>query len=265
MILRPKDVATPNDDIIVQCWNRNPDGGGVMWQKDGLLYYIKGLMTMAAMRKAVAQVPKGVVAAFHFRIGTNGANTAKNTHPWPAGPGRMLMHNGIVRFLAGNSAVSDSKLLGDLLSSCEKFDNSMKTLTAEAIGYNNKVIVMDGHSHTIVNELAGVWSKGCWFSNNSFSVPSYVSVPLDSRSFTPYQQSLLDSFVDEPLRFKSIRLFYSPNVVQLVNTNGVMTELTAQEFLANHADLEYTPNVRRDVDMLAAQYAINIERKGKNE
>jgi hypothetical protein len=266
MILRPKNVATPDDSVMVQCWNRNPDGGGVMWQNEGVLYYIKGMMTMVAMRNAIAQVPKGVVAAFHFRIGTNGANTAKNTHPWPAGSGRMLMHNGIVRFLAGNPTVSDSKLLGDLISSAPVFDKSMATLTQEAIGFNNKVIVMDGQSYTIVNDTAGVWDKGCWFSNTSFNVPKYIGVPLTNLPYEPLQQSMFlseDTLIDEPLQFKSVRMFYNPNVVQLTDTDGVMSELTAQEFLANYADLEYTPPLRLDIDRLATQYAMNIERKNK--
>lgn len=264
MIYRPEGEVTPSEETIRQCWSRNPHGGGVMWQQDGILWFIKGMMTIEDMLVAIAQVPPNVVAAFHFRIGTNGANDESNTHPWYAGNGRMLMHNGIIGFLAGDKEVSDSKRCGELVAKVDIWDDEVRMLVANAIGWNNKLIVMDGTNSAIVNKAQGVWEGGCWYSNTSFEIYKAPIPRVWDYEDGSFQQKLLGPApkLEDAQQIRHVSM--EKDKVTLTFLYGTQTTIPPQEFIALYDEFEYVPGLRLDIDRRVAQYAIRLERIGKN-
>lgn len=285
IVMIPAGVAIPSEETLRQCWTRNPDGGGVMWQADGKLYYIKGLMTIAAMLRAVAKIPANANAALHFRIGTHGANTAKNTHPWPAGAGRMLMHNGVIHFLADDKAVSDSKRCGEMIANVELFkDIGAQTMLEQAVGRGNKIVLMDAHNCIIINEDSGVWNAGCWYSNYSFQEyrappsawgPLVPLPPIDLRkpikgsdtvSVFDTQTSFLaedkDTPVDNGEMIKAVSFLQDgKDTVRITFLCGETSDIPAQEFISLYEGFTYVPALRHDIDRRVAQFAIVLERR----
>lgn len=89
IVAKPANIAMPSVEILANCFDRNPDGAGFMFNHKGKVYGFKGLMTFEefmdkldyAEKKYGSFKEKGAV--FHFRIGTHGTNIPANTHPFP--------------------------------------------------------------------------------------------------------------------------------------------------------------------------------------
>lgn len=184
IVFRPKGAKFPPLDTLQQCWTRNPDGGGLMYAKDGVLTIVKGLMTPAAMHAAVKEVPDDVPCALHFRIGTHGAKTAENTHPWKISDKIALVHNGILSGcgLAVNNAHSDSAGFAEKLAAMDEMwkpaysgewmkDPTIQFFILHALGFANKMVFLRASGeYWIANDKQGEWEDGCWYSNTSFRV-----------------------------------------------------------------------------------------------
>jgi hypothetical protein len=230
-------------------------------------------MTIDDMLLNMQQIPEGANAAYHFRIGTHGANDAANTHPWPAGSGRMLMHNGVIHWLATDRRVSDSKRCGETIAKVDVFDRDTKELIGQAIGAGNKLVVMDGERWCVVNDHAGVWHEGCWFSNGSFQKPIVFQTVDEHRWTGPYiaprNYSVLDddhslmATISDAEQIRQVTFPKGDGKVVLTFVCGEQTDMPAQEFIAMYADFEYTPALRMSIDQRVAQFAINLERNNK--
>jgi glutamine amidotransferase len=172
IVFKPVGAAVPDTDTLTNCWNANTHGGGVMWVADGKVHVSKGHMTLPDMLAAIAAIPWNSPAVYHFRIGTHGANTPENTHPWVVIPDVLAMvHNGILSAF-GTKDYSDSRDLAETLTPFGKHfpwhASGIKILNA-ICGYNSKLVFLrnDGR-HGIINEKAGAWHGGCWYSNNGY-------------------------------------------------------------------------------------------------
>ena len=183
IIYRKADSNFPDDATIERCWNKNDDGAGIMWPG----HSEKGFMTLDSLKGAMRAIPNGVPAAIHFRIGTNGANTADNCHPWPVRDGLWLMHNGILSSFSGDRNYSDSRLFGEVIgaSSLDPFNAGDQAVISRLIGYGNKVLFMNVYGDVwIANEKAGVWHDGCWYSNEGFR--EYIPQVYQQSSFLQF-------------------------------------------------------------------------------
>jgi predicted glutamine amidotransferase len=175
MLLIPAKVKIPDDDLLLECWHKNPDGAGLMYQLRDDLVVSKGHMTfdkfsrlLDAIRKQRDRIKD---IAIHFRIATHGAINSRNCHPWKIKDDLYLMHNGVIQWCAGNKNVSDSKTLAGKLSSYNFHGNSLEILE-RAIGSYNKLIIMGKSETHILNENAGTWIDNVWYSNTHHVLPS---------------------------------------------------------------------------------------------
>ena len=87
VILQFDDIM-PKSSILKNAEDRNRDGGGFAYIKDGLVHWEKGLhVTAKYVEKYVKRnkLTKENNLIVHFRIGTHGANNDMLCHPFPLG------------------------------------------------------------------------------------------------------------------------------------------------------------------------------------
>lgn len=142
MNLVPTHTPLPDIPTLQRCWTRNPHGAGFMFPAAGELIVRKGFMTFDHFLIGLQQlgfVP-GQAQPFpltmHFRIGTKGANSAENTHPWTVIDKRVaLTHNGII------SGLNPHKLkrhgADPNLSDSQHFASLIRPLVSSALSKTN--------------------------------------------------------------------------------------------------------------------------------
>src|SRR3569832_395489 len=90
-------------ETLRNCFNRNQDGAGFMYPKDGKVVVVKGLFNFHDFWKAWKKhvLEEGAPAAhcgvgIHFRIGTSGLKDAANCHPHIVADDFAFIHNGVM-------------------------------------------------------------------------------------------------------------------------------------------------------------------------
>ena len=175
----PADTAFDEADIA-DFYKHNPDGVGVMWAGDGVMYVQKALPKTGAEAWQFYQTYiQGKECFVHWRMKTHGLIDLINCHPYEIfGDGSAMpmyiMHNGI---LATGNAADKSKsdtwhYVEDFLKPLLKdhpdmFNNPVITLFIEEhIGHGNRFIILNHLGEaSIVNERDFVDYKGAKLSN----------------------------------------------------------------------------------------------------
>jgi len=188
---KPENVLVPHK-YLKECWDHNDDGAGFMYAEDGELHIYKGYMNFDSfMEEYTPHEHKPCV--LHFRITTHGNTNQTNTHPFRVGPNLGFVHNGII----SNVDCSADKTLSDTnhfnTSYLKKlyeidptfiFNPLYQDLLKGFIG-GSKLIFLDNNGQSvIVNEKAGKWDEGVWYSNSSY-MPRPVVAPRST--YTPPQ------------------------------------------------------------------------------
>jgi hypothetical protein len=177
IVMIPVKAARVGEDIINKCWSSNPDGAGLMYPDKvrKILVVDKGHMTLSEFQAAYAKVPVGVPVCLHFRIKTHGLKDPANTHPHVVHPDEVaIVHNGVLPIGAPtDSPESDTARFARLILAVlpkRWFKNpALVHLIEEYMGKGNKIVAMDaGGDFKIINEEAGTWEQGVWFSNSTF-------------------------------------------------------------------------------------------------
>lgn len=165
-------------------WCTNGDGGGFAYVKDGHVEVEKGFMQFNDFEKAYSKAAELYAAEspmlVHMRIGTSGAKSQMNTHPFPfkpaTGPAGAMIHNGTLFTPAGEwkgpkeDLKSDTRVLVNALNNVLVLEDlkNAKDAVAKAIGKSNKLaFLFDDKSTIIVNEDMGFWDDGIWYSNRT--------------------------------------------------------------------------------------------------
>lgn len=163
---------------IYTCWKANSDGAGFMYSKDNNLVVEKNLFSPRAFYqkyKIAADRNPGSNFVMHFRWATHGEININNCHPILLSNKSIgFVHNGILRDLPDDPVKSDSVIFRDtILEKLPRRFMSNKLLIVlleKYIGNYNKIILMNKTgSVVILNEEAGLWHDGCWYSNTGFS------------------------------------------------------------------------------------------------
>jgi predicted glutamine amidotransferase len=173
---------------IGAAWSGNSDGVGIIWAeakaKDGPILNINKYFKLKEFAKFYATMPEGYPHAVHFRFATSGIRNADNTHPFRIDNTVAFMHNGVFTGL-GNKDISDTHEL------CNQFkklspaffrDEESLALVEKFCGSFNKLLFMfDDGTVKILNEKAGHWLDGNWYSNYGYerTPASYYNEGLD--------------------------------------------------------------------------------------
>lgn len=174
IVMKPAD-KTLTEERIDAMWKRNSDGAGFMYAEDGALRIVKGLMTLDAFKTALAAVGQDRKLVIHFRIRTHGAIKPEMTHPFWVTGNLGMAHNGTISKVTATQLRSDSSVFAEMLSReysdpLIAIQNKFHREMIEAyIGSYNKLVFMDATGqHYILNESAGTWEDGVWYSNTTF-------------------------------------------------------------------------------------------------
>jgi predicted glutamine amidotransferase len=190
MIYKPKGRTIPKQHIKTG-FESNPDGAGFMYlDKKGNVTISKGYFSFPEFYKAFKAREKRFPQSpfvLHMRIGTSGVKDTNNCHPFGLLQGAGFAHNGILgQFSYANSNHSDTwhyanqilKPLGPHFWTDKKV-NEMLERDAKTTG--SKFCLLTRSGVKIYNEMAGHYSSGIWYSNNTYR--SIFSVQTRFRSW----------------------------------------------------------------------------------
>lgn len=177
-IVKPKGKEI-SDEALKNCFERNQDGAGLAFSKDGKLYILKGIFNKDEFVADVRKYEKEADGAMliHCRIGTSGLKDKANCHPHVINEHLVMIHNGVIRVnVPTNSEVSDTVIFArDYLSELPKDfikNSQIMKLIQMAIGSYNKLCFLNEKGEfAIVNEKEGVWDEGVWYSNYTYRTP----------------------------------------------------------------------------------------------
>lgn len=179
LIIYSKEGKATPPGILEHACAQNGDGIGVM-HKHSIDKFLGKKMLKRAKRHIRALVEAGEPHAIHFRWATHGAVKLINTHPYRTADGlHYVMHNGI---LSGDCTQESSADESDTAVYVRKYmaegtvpdfiDAQYWTQMGKHIGWSNKFCVMDSDGNfQLVNESAGFWKEGIWYSN-TYSLPA---------------------------------------------------------------------------------------------
>ena len=151
---KAKGAKMPDIKTILDMWDDNPHGAGIMWRSRSKVKYVKGFMKQDKFLKFIKKNEKELEeteVAMHFRISTHGGVNPWNTHPFPMDPGTntksmsgtvrsCMMHNGVLPIVPRNDVISDTaelSLRAKEFSSPEKYIESI----AEYVSADNRILV----------------------------------------------------------------------------------------------------------------------------
>lgn len=181
-ILNTKGV-TLKKELLSNCWINNGDGAGILVSNGKSMEVFKEMKSFdtfynqyLAMRKKY----KKSNIVLHFRISTHGKINETNCHPFLVSDEVGFVHNGMIYNAPVSEDFSDTYMFNEVILKKLKEgferDEHMIDLLSEYIGTGSKLIFLNAKDEwSIVNEKAGHWDLGCWFSNTSYKqVNNYV-------------------------------------------------------------------------------------------
>jgi len=149
----------------------NSHGAGFMYVANDQLQIDKGYFTFRSFYKAFRQAEHKYPDSnfvIHFRIATSGKTNAETCHPFAIDTTVGFVHNGIFPKL-GNKHKSDTQQFNRqfLRQMPKDFIHNKKSIKFldNYCGWFNKLIFLNNKNEfLIINEDAGQWLDGIWFS-----------------------------------------------------------------------------------------------------
>ena len=98
IVVKDKLTSLPQEKYLQNCFKNNPDGAGFMYVNHGRVIIDKGYMTYENFIKRYRKLCRknnnfeNKSLVMHFRIGTAGANSRENTHPYPVTFDKDVLH-----------------------------------------------------------------------------------------------------------------------------------------------------------------------------
>lgn len=259
-IVKTKDAEIP-DEYLEESFEHNRDGAGLAYASNGKLYTIKGIFDEKEFIKAVRKAEKLAEGAMliHCRIGTHGLKDKNNCHPHIISNKCVLIHNGILRIdMPLNSKDSDTiwfirKYLKPLSRDFMK-DDAICELIEMAIGSNNKFALLNNKGeYRILNESAGNWENGVWYSNCSYKPPVTFTTPNYSKwkDLPLFRRNKLD--IDDEKLAEKITTLSNQEIISL-GEYPVYDILTGKLIPESDATLEDADRYRYLDDVSTAGY-----------
>lgn len=174
IIVKPAEVSLTKDALRTH-FTANPDGWGLMWLDEGQMQTVKGLSGFDTFWRYYNVIQdRGL--AIHFRTASASGKGLLQCHPHMVGADIAFMHNGNLFQLASYYGKglpgdkSDSMRFAELLATFTPgfLDRPEIMEDVEAYCQDNmsKVVFLSSHTgFKIVNEAAGYWRDGIWYSN----------------------------------------------------------------------------------------------------
>lgn len=167
--------------ILKRCWQNNPHGAGYMYSTGSKVEVFKELTSFKNLwRNFCDAKQKHIKSSFvvHFRISTHGKINEANCHPFLVNKNLGFAHNGIIGAAPVNPNFSDTYMFNEtiLKSLPNNFINNVAqvSLITQYIGSGSKLAFLNTKGEIIlINEKAGVWDNGVWYSNSGYKAYDY--------------------------------------------------------------------------------------------
>ncbi|MGH3630680.1 MAG: hypothetical protein ACRDR6_15400 [Pseudonocardiaceae bacterium] len=157
-------------------------------------------------------------ALFHSRFGTHGTRRKSNCHPFRVGgdPRTVVAHNGILPKVTqptDGDRRSDTRIAAEEWFSLQSFADLDSLHTRHRLGQwitrANKLVFLTVHPRYqqnayLINEYAGIWDDGIWYSNDDY-IPysryrSYLHDDAPLRDYQPRCEMCLEWSIDPESR-----------------------------------------------------------------
>lgn len=195
IMYKPVNKAFPEEAILRNCWDNNPDMGGFMYAYEGSVHIRKGFKTfedfLDALNKCRAVTGDNIPYVCHFRISTQGYSTSC-CQPFPltskmkpltkakASCSVGVCHNGVLSLTSnGAKDYSDTmKFITDYLSniiqSLDWYKNKRTITLIENLIKGSRFCILDKNG--VCNTLGEGWveDKGIFYSNKTYSYKKYT-------------------------------------------------------------------------------------------
>jgi hypothetical protein len=156
-------------------FDNNDDGAGFAYPSNGKVIIEKGFFKFSDFWNAIKpHMDKPM--AIHFRWSTHGLVDETNCHPFRITDDLAMIHNGVINGIdIEDKNKSDTHtFVDDYVKPINKgnpmfiySDYGNRTLKA-CIGSSKLVFINKKGNRVIVNESAGHWADGVWYSNESY-------------------------------------------------------------------------------------------------
>ena len=176
LIYKPKGHHIENKSLEA-AWQANGDGAGVGYLLgDGTPIIDKGYFKLKPFKRILNQLDD-VDCLIHFRLATHGLLDEDNCHPFAVNDSFLFAHNGILNELDEEPIRSDTRIfaediLAGMLENQEAVSAWQKTVIEMAMGHSKGALLSQA-GVVILNESAGLWDQGVWYSNKSYKPQTY--------------------------------------------------------------------------------------------
>lgn len=195
IVYKPSERELPKKSILEECFRRNPDGAGFMWNDGKAIQIRKGFMGFRSFWRALREIEdiKDKEVVMHFRISTQAGVNRECTHPFPLSDNMKdlkklntsakigVAHNGIIGLTTSYRRDVDysdtmefiTKYLSLMIKDWSYYkDHNILTLIERLI--DSKMCILDAKGHV---ELIGkfIEDDGIFYSNNSYKPYAYTT------------------------------------------------------------------------------------------
>ncbi|MCE0539869.1 hypothetical protein LWF15_30675 [Kineosporia rhizophila] len=184
-------------------WNRDGHGYAIVAGERILVHRGMGAeVVLEGFERDRAEHPDGP-ALFHSRLATDGDVHLANCHPFPVGqdPRTVIAHNGM---LPNDVVPARDDIRSDTRICAENFIprrlGSLHTARSRRrlstwMGRLNKIVILTVDPRYaarayILNEEAGIWHRGTWYSNDTFEPSPLLEVAWHDLDTTSAQNRL---------------------------------------------------------------------------
>lgn len=198
IMVKPANVAFPEENILKNCWDNNPDMGGFMYALDGSVHIHKGYMTWesfySALCRARQKTGDKIPYVCHFRISTQGhdkeccqpfplTSKIKNMKKTRVSTNIGVAHNGILSITSdGALDYSDTmKFIADylvnIIRSYSWYKDARNLLLIENLIEGSRFAILDKNGHCELLGSGWVEDNGVYYSNNTYKFKKYSYSP----------------------------------------------------------------------------------------
>lgn len=187
IIAKNKGIELPTKDILLNCYNHNPDGCGYAFTKDNKVYIKKGYFDFETFyNDLIKNVNKENQAIIHFRITTHGGKSAELTHPFCLAKkfnfitakriktDLAIAHNGILSITSNaknphsDTTLFIKKYLSEIITKRKDLKNKNKiAIINNLISYGNKLAFLTSDNILLLGR-GWIEKGGLSYSNTSY-------------------------------------------------------------------------------------------------
>ena len=178
IIVKPKGKKLTVNEIE-KAWDRNPDGGGIVYRDNNRYIVFKTLDKDRYLKYFKKHYREDLNILMHMRIKTHGDISIKNTHPFKTRNAGYFAHNGIITPEGSNKDKLDTLEFRDNIIN-NLFDRwwenkAIVKMMSEYVGYSKLAFLLPTDEFLFINEDKGDWIDGVWYSNRTFT---YTAKPV---------------------------------------------------------------------------------------